>query len=61
MYKRSQYNILLSRIQEPRRFIQAVVGPRQVGKSTMVKQVLQDCGGMPVEDFLKVSPSALFE
>lgn len=44
MYKRSQYNILLSRIQEPRRFIQAVVGPRQVGKSTMVKQVLQDCG-----------------
>lgn len=25
-------------------FIQAIVGPRQVGKSTMVKQVLQDCG-----------------
>jgi predicted AAA+ superfamily ATPase len=61
MYKRSQYNILLSRKQKPRRFIQAVVDPRQVGKSTMVKQVLQDCGGMPVGDFLKVSPSALFE
>lgn len=44
MYKRSQYNILLQRVREPRKFIQAVVGPRQVGKSTMVKQVLQDCG-----------------
>ena len=40
MYKREQYNILLERIAEPRRFIQVIAGPRQVGKSTMVKQVV---------------------
>ena len=28
--------------EEPRRFIQVVKGPRQVGKSTVVKQVLKD-------------------
>lgn len=44
MYKRNQYQILRDRISEPRRFIQVVVGPRQVGKTTLVKQVLQDCG-----------------
>lgn len=44
MYKRPQYQVLLERVKEPRRFIQAIAGPRQVGKSTMVKQVLQDCG-----------------
>lgn len=42
MYKRNQYTVLLKRLEEPRRFIQVVVGPRQVGKTTMVKQVLQD-------------------
>ena len=40
MYKREQYNILQERIAEPRRFIQVIAGPRQVGKSTMVKQVV---------------------
>jgi predicted AAA+ superfamily ATPase len=43
MYKRTQYHILLERLQEPRQFIQAIAGPRQIGKSTMVKQVLNDC------------------
>ena len=42
MYKREQYHTLTERIAEPRRFIQVVAGPRQVGKSTLVKQVLQD-------------------
>ena len=42
MYKREQYHTLAERIAEPRRFIQVVAGPRQVGKSTLVKQVLQD-------------------
>ncbi len=42
MYKRSEYQIIKSRLEEPRRFIQVVMGPRQVGKSTVVKQVLQD-------------------
>ena len=42
MYKRSEYLIIKSRLEEPRKFIQVVMGPRQVGKSTVVKQVLQD-------------------
>ena len=42
MYKRSQFNEILSRINEPRHFIQVISGPRQVGKSTIVKQVLQE-------------------
>lgn len=40
-YIRSQYQILKERIEEPRRFIQVLAGPRQVGKSTLVGQVLQ--------------------
>ena len=40
MYQRKQYNVLLARMQEKRRFIQVVMGPRQVGKSTLTKQVL---------------------
>ncbi len=43
MYQRIEYQVLMKRLEEPRRFIQVVMGPRQVGKSTMVKQVLKDC------------------
>ena len=42
MFKRQQASILLSRISEPRRFIQVIAGARQVGKSTMVKQVVNE-------------------
>ena len=42
MYKRSEYLTIKNRLEEPRKFIQVVMGPRQVGKSTVVKQVLQD-------------------
>ena len=42
MFKRPQFSTLQSRIEEPRRFIQVLAGPRQVGKSTLVKQVLQE-------------------
>ena len=42
MYKRAQFDELAARLAEPRRMIQVVCGPRQVGKSTMVKQVLQE-------------------
>lgn len=42
MYKRAEYQIIKKRLEEPRKFIQVVMGPRQVGKSTVVKQVLQD-------------------
>lgn len=41
-YIRRQYHTLKVRIQEPRHFIQVLAGPRQVGKSTLVGQVLQD-------------------
>ena len=42
MYKLPVYKKIRERIEEPRRFIQVVMGPRQVGKSTVVKQVLND-------------------
>lgn len=42
MYKRAEYQIITKRLNEPRKFIQVVTGPRQVGKSTVVKQVLGD-------------------
>lgn len=42
MYKRSEYQIIKKRLNEERRFIQVLTGPRQVGKSTVVKQVLAD-------------------
>ncbi len=42
MYKRGVYQTIINRINEPRRFVQVVMGPRQVGKSTVVKQVLQE-------------------
>ena len=31
---------LVARLQEPRRFLQVVAGPRQVGKTTLVRQTL---------------------
>ncbi|MCF6342107.1 MAG: ATP-binding protein [Bacteroidales bacterium] len=42
MYKRPQYQILRKRIKERRKFIQVLLGPRQVGKTTLIKQVLQE-------------------
>lgn len=41
-YIREPYHTLSARIQEPRKFMQVLAGPRQVGKSTLVEQVLQD-------------------
>ena len=40
MYVRPHSKILAARLAEPRRFIQVVAGPRQVGKTTLVRQVL---------------------
>lgn len=42
-YRRSQYKEVMERMNEPRRFIQVLAGPRQVGKSTLIGQVLNDC------------------
>jgi len=46
MFKRDIYYILFKRLEEPRRFIQVVAGPRQVGKTTMVRQVSDDLQAM---------------
>lgn len=40
-FQRSQASILMDRLAEPRRFLQVVAGARQVGKSTLVQQVLE--------------------
>jgi predicted AAA+ superfamily ATPase len=40
MYERSYLKPVKSRIEEPRKFIQVILGPRQVGKTTMVNQLL---------------------
>lgn len=42
MYKRAEYQTIKARLEEPRKFIQMLMGARQIGKSTVVKQVLQD-------------------
>ncbi len=42
MYKRPEYQTIKTRLKEPRKFIQVIMGARQIGKSTVVKQVLQD-------------------
>jgi len=46
LFKRHAFQILLSRIREPRKFIQVLAGPRQVGKTTLARQVI-DAGGIP--------------
>lgn len=40
LYERKINQVLLTRLLEPRRFIQVLFGPRQVGKTTALKQVL---------------------
>lgn len=43
-FERTQVAVLTDRLQEPRRFIQVVAGPRQVGKTTLVTQTLARLG-----------------
>lgn len=40
MIERLQLDILRKRLEEPRRFIQVLAGPRQVGKTTLVHQLV---------------------
>jgi predicted AAA+ superfamily ATPase len=42
MYNRPMYHTLLKRLQEPRRFIQVLAGPRQTGKTTIIRQITDD-------------------
>jgi len=44
LFKRHAFQTLLSRLREPRKFIQVLSGPRQVGKTTLARQVM-DAGG----------------
>jgi len=46
-YQRPQAAVLAERLAEPRRHLQVVAGPRQVGKSTLVQQVAE-ASGLPV-------------
>ena len=46
-FQRPQAAVLAERLAEPRRFLQVVAGPRQVGKSTLVQQVTDQLG-LPV-------------
>ncbi|WP_455108007.1 ATP-binding protein [Porphyromonas sp.] len=41
-YIRKEYHTLQARLQESRRFMHVLAGPRQVGKSTLVRQVVQE-------------------
>jgi len=41
MFERAYLDTLKERINEQRRFIQVVMGPRQVGKTTLITQLLQ--------------------
>lgn len=40
MFERPYFKSIKARIEEPRKFIQVILGPRQVGKTTMVTQLL---------------------
>ena len=40
MFERPYLKLVKARIEEPRKFIQVILGPRQVGKTTMVIQLL---------------------
>src|SRR5690606_17025133 len=56
-YQRPQYSILRKRLSGPRGFIQVVAGPRQVGKSTLVAQVLRDLA-LPTHSVSADDPAA---
>jgi uncharacterized protein len=43
-YRRPVLNKIVRRLQEPRRFLQVLAGPRQVGKTTLARQALEALG-----------------
>lgn len=47
MFRRELSRTLEERLREPRSFIQVVMGPRQTGKTTAIKQAVK-AAGLPV-------------
>lgn len=45
IFKRATYQPLLKHVSEPRRFIQVLSGPRQTGKTTLARQVMDGFEG----------------
>ncbi len=43
-FRRPVLNYIVRRLQEPRRFLQVLAGPRQVGKTTLVRQAMEAIG-----------------
>lgn len=43
-FRRAETTTLVERLHEPRRFLQVVAGPRQVGKTTLVEMALEQSG-----------------
>ncbi|NNN06606.1 MAG: ATP-binding protein [Elusimicrobia bacterium] len=43
-FHRPIFKTVVARLREPRKFIQALLGPRQVGKTTLIRQALQSSG-----------------
>jgi len=41
MYHRPVYQILFARLKEPRKFLQVLSGPRQTGKTTLIRQAME--------------------
>ncbi|MCX6163101.1 MAG: ATP-binding protein [Ignavibacteriae bacterium] len=57
-YKRKQYYSLKERIREKRRFIQVIMGPRQVGKTYMVNQLIEESKDLYTQASADNSPNA---
>ena len=45
MFKRPLHRVILKRLRDTRHFIQVLAGPRQSGKTTLVRQVLDELAG----------------
>src|ERR1700761_1188868 len=44
MFQRLHFQRIAKRLDEPRMFIQVLFGPRQVGKTTLINQLLEESG-----------------
>lgn len=42
MYKRKYFTNIFTRLNEPRKFLQVLAGPRQSGKTTLIQQVIRE-------------------